>query len=539
MTPFIHPRTWTRTLPAVLALALVLAACGGGDGGSGDGDDIAATGTEGGDAAASEDGEPVKGGTFTFGAFGEIDGLDPIKNRGSASTGGIPGLALYDSLMRVGEDGQAEPYLAESMETEDGQTWTMTLRDGIMFHDDTPLDAEAVKFNLQRHLDPDNNSPHQAQVSTIREMEVVGDLTIEFTLARPQASFPMLFTEVPGMIASPTAIKAQGDDFNLNPVGAGPFEFEEWEVDDHLTLVANDDYWQEGLPHLDEFVHRPMPDAQTRFAAVQSGDIDATYAIGMYPELIDAQESPDQKTVTFVGNGGNALLLNTQAPPLDDIRIRRAIAHLLDYDVINEVRFQGNMPEGHGVFSPDSPWYAGVEYPQHDPELARELIDEYLAETGQDSLSLEIGSIPDRRRYAELLQSLLSAEGIEAEIEMVDVAEYVPKVFGGDFQIASWAMTHFIDPDLALFPAFHSESRQNASGISNPDLDAALERGQTALEQEARAEAYAEVSRLLAEELPYVWTSRSVQSLIMSPQVQGVDNYSDMRFLSDEIWLDQ
>lgn len=541
MTPLRRTRRLPRTFLALLAtLALTLAACGGTEDGS-----TSADGTEAPDGEAADDegteaaGDPVRGGTFTYGAFGEIDGLDPVRNGGGASTGGIPGLAVYDSLMRVGDDGQAEPYLAESMETEDGQTWTMTLQEGIRFHDDTPMDAEAVRFNLARHLDPENNSPHIAQVSAIQDMEVVDELTIEFTLSAPQASFPMIFTQVPGMIASPTAVEEHGEDYNLNPVGAGPFEFEEWVVDDHLTLVANDDYWQEDLPYLDEFVYRPMPDRQTRYAAIQSGDIDATYTIGMFPELVEAQESPDLETITFVGNGGNALLLNTQSPPLDDVRVRRAVAHLLDYEAIDEVRYQGNAPEGRGVFTEDSPWYADVEYPDHDPEQARELLDEYLAETGQEQISLEIGSLPDRRQLSELTRGMLDVEGIDVSVEQIDVAEFVPKVFGGDFQIAGWAMTHFIEPDLALFPAFHSESRRNASGIANDELDAALERGRTSMEHEDRVEAYGEVSRLLAEQLPYVFTARSVQSMIHQPEVRGLDHYSDMQFLSDEIWLDE
>lgn len=541
MTRPTHRRTLPRTWLSVLAvLALGLTACAGG---TDDGEQAAATGGAGSGAPTADDGgtagEPVRGGTFTYGAFGEIDGLDPIRNGGGASTGGIPGLAVYDSLMRVGDDGQAEPYLAESMESDDGRVWTMTLQDGIRFHDDTPLDAEAVRFNLARHLDPENNSPHIGQVSAIQDMEVVDDLTIRFTLQAPQASFPMIFTEVPGMIGSPTAIEEHGEDFNLNPVGAGPFEFEEWVVDDHLTLVANDDYWQDDLPYLDEFVYRPMPDRQTRYAAVESGDIDATYTIGMFAELVQAQESPDLETLTFVGNGGNALLLNTQSPPLDDVRIRRAVAHLLDYDAIDEVRYQGNAPEGRGVFAQDSPWYAEVDYPDHDPDRARDLIDEYLEDTGQDEVSLQIGTLPDRRQLTELTRGMLDVEGIDVQIEQIDVAEFVPKVFGGDFQIAGWAMTHFIDPDLALFPAFHSESRRNPSGIANEELDAALERGRTSMDPEDRAEAYGEVSRLLAEQLPYVWTAPSVQSMIHAPKVRGIDHYSDMRFLADEIWLDQ
>lgn len=523
-----------------MALGLVLTGCGGSGGG---GDPVAtdeetpggATGSEEEDAA----GTPQSGGTLVYGTFSEIEGLDPVMNGGGGATGGVQGLAVFDALTRVTPDGEVEPFLAESLESDDGQHWTLRLREGIEFTDGTPLDAEAVVFNVERHQDPELNSKHSALVQPITSMTAVDDLTVEFELAFPWAAFPKVLSEEVGQIGSPTAIEELGDDFNLQPVGAGPFVVDEWSVDDQLVMSANPDYWQEDRPYLDELVFRPLSDFQTRFASVRSGDVDITYDIGYPAELEEAESDPNLEVRTVVGNGGEGLMFNTDVAPFDDVRIRRAVAHAIDYDALNQVRFGGRMAAEHGLFRPDSPWHSGVEYPGTDREQAGALVQEYLAENGGgDRLTVEFGMIADRKQYAELVQQLLQPIGIDVEIVFMDIAEYVPNVFGGDYEFTGWALTDFSDPDLGLYSGYHSDSPRNASNFDDPEMDAALDTGRSSLDPDARGEAYAEVDRIMAEQVPYVFTNPSVANLIHATEVRGLEPSRDLRFTTAGLWVE-
>lgn len=535
-------RTRRMPLAAALVAALVLAACGGGETSEGDaGTEADASGSQTAEETEAA-GEPQQGGTFTFAAISEINGLDPIRNRGFGSNGGVPAAAVYDTLMRVNEDNEVVPNMAKSLEVDpdDRTKWTMQLREGIEFTDGTPLNGEAVVFNLQRHMDPANRSQWISQVSMIEDMQADG-LTVEFTLRSPWVAFPYIFTHVAGMIASPTAIREKGQDFNLAPVGAGPFKVESWEQGNELRMVRNEDYWQEGLPYLDEWIQRPIPDAQTRVAALQSGQVDATFApyvsepmrqfMGTDPEGFEINQQ--------VGDLGNGLVMNTQDEHLSDVRLRRAIAHFLNAQAILDVRGYSDLQPAEGPFHRDSPWDVGAEYPSHDVEAGQQLLDEYLDDIGQDSITLTLGTPTNRQSYGELLQQMLTQPGLNVEVEALETAQYVTKVFSGDFQLTNWSLPQPLDPDLQMFQAFHSSGGTNVSQLDNAEIDAALEKGRTAQDRAAREEAYAEFSRLLAEEMPYAFLIPSVQLEAKREAVQGMRPYKNGLFLSDQIWIDE
>ncbi|MBJ7454272.1 MAG: ABC transporter substrate-binding protein, partial [Blastococcus sp.] len=259
---------WTRSLVSVGIAGLLLgtAACGGGD-------------SEGTDAEAgavsdvSEAGDPVEGGEITVGLEAETNSWLP-----SEGTFNQPGTnvayAIYDPLMHRTAEGTVEPYLAESMEPNAELTeWTLKLRPNVQFHDGTPLDAAALKSNFDDYLKAPA-SKVAASLADVTSLDVVDDLAVVYKLTGPNAAFPDNLVTAAGWPFSPTAAAAAGEDAGANPVGTGPFAFVSWQRDSNLVVEKNENYWQEGLPHLDKITFRPIPDEDTRLSSLQSSDID-------------------------------------------------------------------------------------------------------------------------------------------------------------------------------------------------------------------------------------------------------------------------
>lgn len=189
--------------------------------------------------------------------------------------------------------------MAKSMDTADeGRTWRMGLRDGVKFSDGTPLDAQAVITNVQRHIDK-KSSPGHRFTEPITSMRAVDPLTVEFSLSTPFGQFPTAFAQNftfggLGMIISPAALARYGDQIVANPVGAGPFVLSSWTRDSKMTLTKNPDYWQKdkGLPRLDGLEFRPLPDTETRYASIENGDVDLIFG-GYHTELLRGMENPN------------------------------------------------------------------------------------------------------------------------------------------------------------------------------------------------------------------------------------------------------
>ncbi|MFD1532752.1 ABC transporter substrate-binding protein [Pseudonocardia aurantiaca] len=488
----------------------------------------------------SEAGPPQYGGIFRYAPVGVQTGYDPIK-RGLLD----PSMnALYDSLMRYNADGIVEPYLAESLESADTQNWTLTLRPGVMFHDGTPLDAEAVVFNIRRHQDPNSASRAASYVRDIVTVEAVDAQTVHFGLTAPIASFPSNLTTAVGAIASPTAVRNAGEDYGRTvAVGAGPFRFEQWQPDQRLTLRRNPEYWQEGLPYLDEFQELPMSDTETRFAAYQGGAVEAAWF--QEPTQINwAIENPDLATLhaSTGGVGGTGLVFQLQTPPFDDLRVRRAVAMAVDYDALNNALFQGSMPTMEGPFVEGSYWYTGTaDWPDFDPDAARALVEEYEAEHGGDlAFTLGCHSAPSRRRYAELIQNMLTQVGMTVALDTPDVAEYVDRVNAKDYQIGCFPKNG-TDPDLVYFPSFSCSgpTTSNVFGYCNEAADAALIEGRRSVDLQDRKAAYEKFEEIIAQDLPMLWQWGDTFSVITKPNVYGyVSNPANPEdFQPGYLWL--
>jgi len=218
-----------------------------------------------------------QGGSITVGLELDIPGFDPLKVGVFDTSAEIAAAAIFDTLTYLDAKGEPQPKLASSWtHSDDYRNWTFKLKPGVRFHDGTPFNAQAVKENFDRQKDPANKCRCAFYIAFIRDVQAPDELTAVYNLNDPSVNLPAIIT-VQGanfVIQSPTAWKTRGDDYNRNPVGTGPYILKSWTAGDRMVLERNPDYWNKGHPYLDRIVLKPLPDAQSRFASLQSGEAD-------------------------------------------------------------------------------------------------------------------------------------------------------------------------------------------------------------------------------------------------------------------------
>ena len=218
-----------------------------------------------------------QGGSITVGLELDIPGFDPLKVGVYDTSAETAAAAIFDTLTTLDDKGQPQPKLALSWtHSDDFKTWTFKLRPGVKFHDGTPFNAEAVKANFDRQKDPANKCRCAFYIAYIHDVQAPDELTVVYNLNDPAVNLPALMTiqSSNNVVQSPTAWKTKGDDYNRNPVGTGPYILKSWTAGDRMVLEKNPDYWNKGHPYLDRIVLKPLPDAQSRFASLQSGEAD-------------------------------------------------------------------------------------------------------------------------------------------------------------------------------------------------------------------------------------------------------------------------
>src|SRR3954453_22037209 len=215
------------------------------------------------------------GGSITVGLELDIAGFDPLKVGVFDTAALTAAAALFETLTYLDDKGVVQPKLALSWShSDDYKTWTFKLRPGVKFHDGTPFNAEAVKANFDRQKDPANKCRCAFYIAGTKDVQAPDEYTVVYNLNDPSVNFPAILTiqSSNNVVQSPTAWKTKGDDYNRNPVGTGPYIMKSWAAGDRMVLERNPDYWNKGHPYLDRIVLKPLPDAQSCFASLQSGE---------------------------------------------------------------------------------------------------------------------------------------------------------------------------------------------------------------------------------------------------------------------------
>ena len=443
---------------------------------------------------------------------------------------------LYDGLVRY-KDGtlEVEPALAESWTiSDDGLTYSFTLRDGIAFHDGSPLNAEAVKFTFDRMLD--ENHPHHDTgpfplsffFSAIESVEAKDDTTVVFTLKEPYAPFLSNLAYPTGLIVSPAAVEQHSKDFGRNPSGTGPFRFAEWESNAKVVAVRNDDYWG-GAPSLEAVVFRPITDANTRVAEMLSGGIDLMVEVP--PDNVATFSDGAAYTVhEQAGPHVWFLILNAKEGPFADKRVRQAVNYAIDKQSMVENVLQGTAEVAAGPTPPAFAWAYNKSlqpYP-HDPDKARQLIKEAGAEGAKLTFYVTEGGsgMLDPVPMGTAIQADLAKVGFDVEIETYEWNTFLGKVNPGlegkaDMAEMAW-MTN--DPDtlpyLALRTgAFPDKGGFNSGYYSNPKVDELLEAARRSTDQVERARLYKAMQEIVQDDAPWAFIANWKQNAVTSDRV--------------------
>lgn len=523
-----------RLLTAVAAASaatLLLGACGGSNN-----DDSGGGATQN----TVEAGDPVAGGSATVLQTGEPRSLDPAALSNVWAFQPTLGNALYGTLMiNDYETMELEPKMATDFSTEDGgATFTLTLRDDLVFSDGTPLDAEAVKFNWDRLKDPSLGSTTIRQAVMIADTEVVDPTTLKVTLTSPNPHFGQaVVAGALNWIASPAALQLEPAAFDANPVGAGPFTLVNWTRQDAIELEKNPEYWDAPKPYLDNLTIRTVSDSNQRLNTITTDAADLASETG-WANINKASDGGYQYQVAPTG-GGQIAGMNAARAPFDDVRARRAVALAIDLDSVNTVVYNGEGEVPATLFPEDSPFYADISINETDPEAAQALFDELAAEGKPVSFTFMSYPTTESRTLAETLQAQLSAfDNVEMQVDVVDYAAAQGRTGARDFDMVISSAT-VQDPDYALWQAFHSESSGNFLGVSDPQLDEALDKGRNAESTDERVEAYTTVQERIAEVVPGLWYVRAVPAVIYSPNMHGVEMYTLGSPLPEEFWISE
>src|SRR4029077_20600178 len=314
----------------------------------------------------------------------------------------------------------------------------------------------------------------------IHDVQAPDELTVVYNLNDPAVNLPAIITlqSSNNVIQSPTAWKTKGDDYNRNPVGTGPYILKSWTAGDTMVLERKPDSWNKGHPYLDRIVLKPLPDAQSRFASLQSGEADIVWDDEYDADNIQkAQKDPKLTVHTYAGSGAAVNAINTKVAPLDDVRVRQALVMAIDRKKWSDALTNGLARPASNAYG-DGSWVKCKDdgaLPE-DAAKARALIKEYGKPV---AFKMLFTATPRGRANGQILQQLWKNVGAELEIEQVDQATIPPRAFQRKFDITPWRMVDFPDPDTQMFANFYSKSPLNLANYTNPDLDKALEDART------------------------------------------------------------
>src|SRR5690625_533859 len=426
---------------------------------------------------------------------------------------------LYETLVRMSEEGEIQPGLATEWEYPEPSRLHLTLREGVEFHDGTPLTAQVVKESIERLLDPATGAPGRFVVTAIDEVNVIDDLTVEIVTEPPFA--PLLAHLSHPVTAIVPAQNA--DTLSRNPVGTGPYSFEQWIDGTQITLTANENYWG-GEPAITNVTFRIVPEVSTQIVELRSGGLDIIFSIPP-DNFVSLQEAGGIETESFLGWGSAHLGFNIDSPKLEDVRVRQAIAHAIDKELIIEEFMRGLALPAVSPIPPTVRFAAELDEPYpYDPEAAEALLEE--AGATNLSLRLDIYQNPELESVAQVLQAMLADVGINLDIRVQEYAAYVESVQSNAAELyaTTWG-TVTLDADYTLFAFMHSSEipQNNMSRYSNPEVDALLEEGRNNPDDEARAAAYLEVQERALQDLPLVNLYYPLSTYAKRDTLQGED----------------
>jgi peptide/nickel transport system substrate-binding protein len=482
--------------------------------------------------AASASGGPgvsKRGGTLSYADWGDATTIDPAYM--DSQIGRRPGKAIFDSLVDVDPQGNITPVLAERWEVPDPRTYVLHLRQGVKFHDGTPFNVEAVRFNIERHIDPKTKSKRNSELAVIAGVDVVDASTVKFRLKTPSAAFLQLLYDWNGFIGSPTALQKWGDnDFGVHPVGVGPFRFVSHQDADKTVIERNPDYWMKDRPYLDQVIFKPVLNDATREVEVRSGSSQIADALP-FQNVDRLRAMPEVVLVQVPGAKFYYTSFQPeQAPYGKSLEFRQALNWLIDREAIWNSVFFKTGAIGYDPFIPGSPFHDASYKPfSRDLNKAKDL----LAKSGVPSpakFSMFTNSEPVSQKLVQIVQANYADVGVTVDIQTEVGAAAQARTDRGDWVLSltstSW-WGYRPDPSQYLAAIWRSDTQYHKWTLKDAEIDRLIDTGVAETDVGKRRQIYRQLAERLNAVVPSVFFAYGVDIKALSPRVKGFTPHPD------------
>ncbi len=520
----------TTLLSLLLLVVLLLAACAPAT-------QTAAPAAEGDEAAASSG--PRSGGTLNLSLGEDFVTFHPFIDATNIEIKPT----FFEAPLRISDEGTFEPWLAESWEqAEDGLSVTLHLRQGVKFHNGREMTADDVIWSVDLARDGEAGHHLSDRFQTSTGAEKIDDYTVRLTYSERTAS------QLDGIARLYIFPQEAAETIDTAPVGTGPFRFVEWIPGDSMTAERFEDYWREGLPYLDKVVVKPIPDEQSRLVNLNSGSIDALKGVPLSEKATLLETEGIVVDEAPAGFTFYSFMMNVNAPPFDDVRVRQAFQYAINRQEISDTAFHGQATPVLVPYAPTSWAYAAdlEDTYTYDPERAKEL----LAEAGYpEGFSVQMtirGTGGPHLDQAQVFQQQLAAIGVQVELLPTELPQYWPLLFDSNFSIVSHATGDAtVDPSGLFEGAACCRPFRNFFGIEQnqdewlPEYLDVITQAREENDQEARKQHYHRALEILLEQ---AWTIPTVWEQTVHAYKDYVHDYRiDMDGLIwlGETWLDR
>jgi peptide/nickel transport system substrate-binding protein len=514
-----------RALLALFAaLALVVAACGEGDPVEGlNGDE---------DAAEPGDEAEATGGTLVAAISGEPDQLDPHLTTAYASFQILEN--VYDTLVQPDAELQFEPALATDWVVSDDQlTWTFNLREDVTWHDGDPFTSADVVYSYERIMDEETGAANAWRFAAVEEVSAPDDMTVEIRVSAPSPNLLANIGSFKGM-----AIIKEGSDGEIGeePMGTGPFRFADYAEGQSLSLEANEDYWGDG-PHVDGVEFRFISEGTVALTGLRSGEVHWT-------DNIPAQDvegvlgDGDVESDSVPSNDYWYFALNHEREPFDDVNVRRALAFGFDREQVTQAAQFDAATVNQTAVPADSFWHTAYDPYDHDPDQARELLEE----AGVTDLTVDLmvtNEYEETIQAAQVLESQWSEIGVTTEIRTLDFAGWLDEQGEGNFDAFLLGWLGNIDPDDFYYAQHHSEGAFNFHGYANPQVDQWLDEAREETDEDTRKGLYDQAVNVIVDEASYVYLYNPDVVQAWSPSVTDYEVRADRAIRFENVRLEQ
>jgi ABC-type transport system substrate-binding protein len=464
---------------------------------------------------------PKRGGRMVYGYESEVvAGFTPqVAILGQKTI--VVRTSMIETVTQPSSDGEVHCFLCESLTPNSSYTeWTMKVRPGITFHDGTPCDGAAVKFNLDEARKP--TSATASFLRPITAIDLVDPMTLRIRTDGPWISLPASLSQQGGAIVAPSQVRDPNG--RNRPVGTGPFKLKEWVLNDHLTVVRNESYWRKGLPYLDEIVFRPIEEEASRVAALRAGDIDGMSSENGHTvaQLRDLASDAKLKMIEYERFPTvRVIVLNSATSPTSDVRVRRAIQLATDRQQINKVSHGGVLKLGDPAFGRTDTADANL-WPAVDVNKAKDLVDQVTRSTGKPvEMTLTVGTNADAIQQAELFQSMWTKAGIATKITPSDTIN--TSLQRGQFLAIDSSFVSSVDTDELRRYLYGDgvpvgQLSSNWGRISSGIIDSALDQIHGNSDPVVRARATQVIAREITDQAYVIPTVQVLRVLATNPK---------------------